>query len=545
MGRTTNSDIHRREGNGEILEEKGGRYRDRRGNREYGERGLVGRKKRKIMEEWVLILEKRWKKAKRGWKMKMIKLNRSTPELPFQIGITPEFPSSTFTVTGNNHWMVKGGSQTTPNTSSRTNQEKENRKPVGGSRSSTRRGKRDTANEPPKLGERTGQSATVLSPPLLASDYLNSLSELSFPRINLEVCKANSKAAAAANASLTQSPTPSSLQSRRLHPHPLPKPTGLSPQTLNFAANDKEYNESLHANKLAHINRQPRLKDKITKNMGKRYYPQKLMHIPVYHFQTPPPFPSLPSAGRLGPSSASQLAPNSRFPAAADICAGVSGLFDEFLAGLSNPAVGFALAFNDATGALPRSPRSRDTGAMQQSGFIVRKTESSKTTKRNKKYRTNDKNSRSDIKSLPLLPHCCTHRTPTLPLSKLRCRNSRSTVIAGNAVGSAIGKTDLGMQKTMEMSTAIQCALRSERLRLKDSEYSRDRSPALPSPPNTETLKRRGTGRRRGAIYLSTTWHYMTAWVAVGAASYVGSCCHAQWSWIVRLGLMACFLMSG
>ncbi|KAL0912871.1 hypothetical protein M5K25_016285 [Dendrobium thyrsiflorum] len=39
VGRTTNSDVRRREGDGEISEEKGGRYRERCGNREQGERG--------------------------------------------------------------------------------------------------------------------------------------------------------------------------------------------------------------------------------------------------------------------------------------------------------------------------------------------------------------------------------------------------------------------------------------------------------------------------------------------------------------------------
>ncbi|KAL0918737.1 hypothetical protein M5K25_010764 [Dendrobium thyrsiflorum] len=46
MGRTTNSDVRRRESDGEILEEKEGRYRDRRGNREYGERGVGWEKKK-------------------------------------------------------------------------------------------------------------------------------------------------------------------------------------------------------------------------------------------------------------------------------------------------------------------------------------------------------------------------------------------------------------------------------------------------------------------------------------------------------------------
>ena len=35
-----------------------------------------------------------------------IKLNGPTPELPFQIGITPESPTSTFTVACNNHWVM-------------------------------------------------------------------------------------------------------------------------------------------------------------------------------------------------------------------------------------------------------------------------------------------------------------------------------------------------------------------------------------------------------------------------------------------------------
>ena len=35
-----------------------------------------------------------------------VKLNGSTPELPSQIGITPESPTSTVTVACNNHWVM-------------------------------------------------------------------------------------------------------------------------------------------------------------------------------------------------------------------------------------------------------------------------------------------------------------------------------------------------------------------------------------------------------------------------------------------------------
>lgn len=35
-----------------------------------------------------------------------IKLNRSPPKLPLEIGICPEFPPSSLTVTSNNHWVV-------------------------------------------------------------------------------------------------------------------------------------------------------------------------------------------------------------------------------------------------------------------------------------------------------------------------------------------------------------------------------------------------------------------------------------------------------
>ncbi|KAL0919982.1 hypothetical protein M5K25_009077 [Dendrobium thyrsiflorum] len=44
-GRTTNSNFCRREGDGEIMEEKGGRYVERRGNREHGVRGVGWEKK--------------------------------------------------------------------------------------------------------------------------------------------------------------------------------------------------------------------------------------------------------------------------------------------------------------------------------------------------------------------------------------------------------------------------------------------------------------------------------------------------------------------
>ncbi|KAL0915048.1 hypothetical protein M5K25_015447 [Dendrobium thyrsiflorum] len=45
MGRTTNSDFRRKESNGEIMEEKGGRYVERRGNKEQGVKGAVWERK--------------------------------------------------------------------------------------------------------------------------------------------------------------------------------------------------------------------------------------------------------------------------------------------------------------------------------------------------------------------------------------------------------------------------------------------------------------------------------------------------------------------
>lgn len=35
-----------------------------------------------------------------------IKLNGAPPELTFEVGVCPEFPASSLTVTSNNHWVV-------------------------------------------------------------------------------------------------------------------------------------------------------------------------------------------------------------------------------------------------------------------------------------------------------------------------------------------------------------------------------------------------------------------------------------------------------